>query len=108
MDILKMMGKARELQAKMAELQEEVKAIVVTGESGGGAVKVRVDGTFGLIGLTIDPDLLKPDEAEIVEDLVVAAYADARGKAEAAVQEKTQAMMGEIGLPPGIKLPFGS
>ena len=107
MDIMKRMGKARELQAKMAELQAEVKTIVVTGEAGGGAVTARVDGTFALVGLSLDPKLLRPEEGGVVEDLVVAAYNDARGKAEAAVAGKTQGMMGDMGLPPGLKLPFG-
>lgn len=102
-----MMGKARELQAKMADLQAEVKTIVVSGEAGAGAVKATVDGTFALVGVSIDPAMLKPEDAEIVEDLVVAAYNDARAKAEAAVQQKTQGLMGDLGLPAGMKLPFG-
>jgi nucleoid-associated protein EbfC len=107
LDIFKMMGKARELQAKMAELQAEVKTIVATGQSGAGAVTARVDGTFALVGLTVEKELLKPDEAEIVEDLIVAAYNDARAKVEVEVQAKTQGMMGDMGIPAGFKLPFG-
>ncbi|MEM0908523.1 MAG: YbaB/EbfC family nucleoid-associated protein [Pseudomonadota bacterium] len=107
MDILKMMGKARELQSRMAELQDEMKAIEVTGEAGAGAVVATVNGQMALVGLTIESDLMKPEEKEIVEDLVIAAVADARAKVEAAVQEKTQGMMGDMGLPPGLKLPFG-
>lgn len=102
-----MMGKARELQSKMSELQDEVKTIVASGQSGGGAVVARVDGSFALIGLTIDKELLKPDEAEIVEDLIVAAYNDARSKVEGEVAARTQGMMSDIGLPAGMKLPFG-
>lgn len=107
MDILKMMGKARELQSRMADLQEEMKAIEVTGEAGAGAVVARLNGQMALIALTIDPAMLKPEDKEIVEDLVIAAVADARAKVEVAVQEKTQGMMGDMGLPPGLKLPFG-
>ena len=107
MDILKMMGKARELQSRMADLQEEMKAIEVTGEAGAGAVVARLNGQMALIGLTIDPAMLKPEDKEIVEDLVIAAVADARAKVDVAVQEKTQGMMGDMGLPPGLKLPFG-
>lgn len=107
MDIMKMMGKARELQSKMADLQDEMKTIVVTGEAGAGAVVAKVDGSFALIGLTIDPSFMKADEAGIVEDLIVAAYNDARKKAEVEVAGKTQGMMGDLGLPAGFTLPFG-
>lgn len=107
MDLMKMMGKARELQSRMAELQEELKEVEATGEAGAGSVKARINGQMTLVGLTIDPDLMKPEEKEIVEDLVIAAVADAKAKVEMAVQEKTQAVMGEMGLPAGMKLPFG-
>jgi len=106
MDIMKMMGKARELQTRMAELQEEMKSIEATGESGAGSVVARLNGQMALVGLTIDPALMKPEEKEIVEDLVIAAVADAKAKVEAEVQEKTQGMMGDMGLPAGMKLPF--
>ena len=102
-----MMGKARELQSRMGELQEELKAVEAAGESGAGAVKAVVNGEMALTSLTIDPAMMKPEEAEIVEDLVIAAVADARQKVQAAVQEKTQGMMGDMGLPAGMKLPFG-
>ncbi|MEM7692850.1 MAG: YbaB/EbfC family nucleoid-associated protein [Pseudomonadota bacterium] len=104
---MKMMGKARELQSRMAELQDEMKAIEATGEAGAGAVTARLNGQMALVGLSIDPTMLKPEEKEIVEDLVIAAVADAKAKVEMAVQEKTQGMMGDMGLPPGLKLPFG-
>jgi DNA-binding YbaB/EbfC family protein len=107
MDILKMMGKARELQSRMSALQDELKALEATGQSGAGAVTAKVNGQLNLVGLTIDPALLKPEEKEIVEDLVVAAVADAKGKIDGLIQEKSQAMMGEMGLPAGFKLPFG-
>lgn len=107
MDILKMMGKARELQGRMSALQDELKAVEATGESGAGSVSARLNGQMALVALTIEPALLKPEEKEIVEDLVIAAIADARAKVEALVQEKTAAMMGDMGLPAGFKLPFG-
>lgn len=107
MDLMKMMGKARELQSRMSTLQDDLKAVEATGESGAGAVTARIDGQMTLKSLSIDPSLLKPEEKEIVEDLVIAAIADARSKVEILVQEKTQAMMGEMGLPAGFKLPFG-
>ena len=107
MDILKMMGKARELQTRMSALQDELKEIEVTGESGAGSVVVRINGQKQLVGITIDPALMKPEEKEILEDLIVAACADAGTKVEAEVQAKTQGMMGDMGIPPGFKLPFG-
>ncbi|WP_108662308.1 YbaB/EbfC family nucleoid-associated protein [Acuticoccus kandeliae] len=107
MDFLKLMGKAKELQTRMGELQDELKALEAVGESGGGAVKATVNGQMALIALTIDPTLMKPEEAQIVEDLVIAAIADARTKVEPMVQEKTQGLMGSLGLPAGLKLPFG-
>lgn len=107
MDIMKMMGKARELQSRMAELQEEMKAVEMTGEAGAGAVKATVNGQMSLTALDIEAAMLKPEEKEIVEDLIIAAVADAKAKVEVAVQEKTQGMMGDMGLPPGMKLPFG-
>jgi hypothetical protein len=107
MDIMKMMGKARELQSRMGELQEELKELEATGEAGAGSVKARLNGQMNLVGLTIDADLMKPEEKEIVEDLVIAAVADAKAKVNALVEEKTQSVMGDLGLPAGMKLPFG-
>lgn len=102
-----MMGKARELQGRMGELQEELKTIEADGESGAGSVKATMNGAMVLTALSIDPDLMKPDEKEIVEDLVMAAVADAQSKVQALVQERTASLMGDMGLPAGMKLPFG-
>jgi len=110
MDFLKMMGKAKELQSKMAELQEQLAALSASGEAGAGLVKVTMNGKMLVTRLTIDPSLMKPEEAEIVEDLVIAAITDAKGKVELLVQAKTQEMMADLGLPAGLpggfKLPF--
>jgi nucleoid-associated protein EbfC len=110
MDMMKMMGKARELQGKMAELQDELGAIDAAGEAGAGLVKVRINGKMLVTAITIDPSLMKPEETEIVEDLLIAAIADAKAKVEVQVQEKTQQMMADMGLPGGLpgglKLPF--
>lgn len=106
MDFMKMMKQAKDLQSKMAGLQEEVGAIEVEGSAGAGMVTVRLTGKGEMRGLTIDPSLLKEGEAEILEDLIIAAHADAKAKSEAALQEKTQELMGGLGLPPGMKLPF--
>lgn len=108
MDLFKMMGKARELQGRMGELQEELKSIEASGKSGAGSVKATMNGTMVLTALTIDPELMKPDEKEIVEDLVMAAIADAQSKVQALAQERTQILMDDLGLPPGMKLPFGA
>ena len=106
MDFLGMMSKAKELQAKMQGLQAEIAALEATGSSGGGLVTVIVDGKGGLKSIKIDPSLAKPDETEILEDLIVAAANDARGKAEKLAAEKMQALTAGLGLPPGLGLPF--
>jgi len=105
-DLLGMMSKAKELQQRMLSLQEEVGLIEVEGSSGGGLVKVTMTAKGALKSLSIDPSLLKPDEAEILEDLIVAAHSDARAKAEGKMQEKMAELTGGLGLPPGFKLPF--
>ncbi|WP_020179590.1 YbaB/EbfC family nucleoid-associated protein [Methylopila sp. M107] len=105
-DLMGMMAKAKELQQKMQEAQGELDQVSVEGSSGGGLVTVTLTGKGALTGLKIDPSLLKPDEAEIVEDLIVAAHAEARAKAEAAMQEKMSALTAGLPIPPGMKLPF--
>ena len=105
-DIMGMMSKAKELQSKMQEMQEQVATIEVEGSSGAGLVKLVVTAKGDLKSIAIDPSLLKPEEAEILEDLIVAAHADGRGKAEKIMAEKMQELTGGLGLPPGLKLPF--
>ncbi len=107
MDFMKMMKQAKELQTRMGELQGEIASIEAEGAAGAGLVKVRINGQMTVTAIEIDPSLVKPDEKEILEDLLIAAIADAKGKVEEKVSEKTQEMMGELGLPPGMKLPFG-
>ena len=106
MDMMKMMKKAKEMQAKMAEMQEEVAEMEATGVSGGDMVKVTLSGKGEMKGLSIDPSMINADDAEILEDLIIAAHNDAKTKVEAAMQEKIQAMSGDLGLPAGMKLPF--
>lgn len=106
MDFMKMMTQAKQLQEQMGSLQEEVAALEVTGASGGGMVVVTLNGKGEMHGLKIDPSLVKADEVEILQDLIVAAHNDAKAKAEAAMAEKTQELMGGLGLPAGMKLPF--
>jgi nucleoid-associated protein EbfC len=105
-DMIGMMKQAKALQEKMEQLQQEVGAMEVEGSSGGGLVTVVMTGKSEMKRLRIDPALLKPEEAEIVEDLVVAAANDARTKAEAKLAEKMREMTGGLQLPPGMKLPF--
>lgn len=105
-DLGKMMKQAQALQSKMAEFQEEIANLAIEGAAGGGLVKVILDGTGALKGLRIDPSLLKPEEAEILEDLVVAAHADAKSRSEALIAEKMKAVTGGFDLPAGMKLPF--
>lgn len=106
MDFLKMMKQAKQMQEQMGALQEEVSALEVAGVAGGGMVTVTLNGKGEMRGLKIDPSLAKEDEIEILEDLIIAAHNDAKGKAEAKMAEKTQEMMAGLGLPAGMKLPF--
>lgn len=105
-DFLGMMKKAKELQSKMQDMQAEVATIEVEGAAGAGLVKVTMTAKGDLKAIAIDPSLLKADEGEILEDLIIAAHADARAKAERTMAEKMQALTGGLGLPPGLKLPF--
>ncbi|WP_298427339.1 YbaB/EbfC family nucleoid-associated protein [Rhodoblastus sp.] len=106
MDIMGLMKKAGAMQAKMAEMQAELDNVTVEGLSGGGLVKVTLTAKGALQGLSIDPSLIREDEKEILEDLIVAAHADARRKAEALLEEKMKGMTAGLGLPAGMKLPF--
>ena len=103
-DIMGMMKKAQELQAKMQQMQEDLAAMELGGQSGGGLVKVTLSGKGDLRAVKIDPSLLKPEDAEMVEDLIVAAVADAKSKVEAAMQEKMAAATAGFFNPPGMKL----
>ena|SRR5664279_2284508 len=106
MDIMGLMKKAGAMQAKMAEMQAELDTVTVEGLAGGGMVKIVLTAKGALQGLTIDPSLLKADEKEILEDLIVAAHADARRKAEGVMEEKMKGLTAGLELPPGMKLPF--
>lgn len=103
-DFLGMMKQAAQLQSKMKAMQAELDQIEVEGLSGGGLVKVRMSAKMEVRGISIDPSLIRADEREVLEDLLVAAHGDAHRKAEAAMQEKMQALTGGLGLPPGLGL----
>jgi nucleoid-associated protein EbfC len=104
MDFMGMMKQATELKSKMEAMQAELDQIEVEGAAGGGMVTVRLTAKGELKAVTIDPSLMKPDEKEIVEDLVVTAHAEARRKAETLLQEKMKTLTGGLPLPPGLKL----
>jgi DNA polymerase-3 subunit gamma/tau len=106
MDIMGIMKKAQAMQSKLAETQEELGKIEVEGESGGGLVKVTLSGKAEMKSIKLDPSLMKPEEVEMAEDLIVAAFNDAKAKAERAAAEKMQEVTAGLPLPPGMKLPF--
>lgn len=103
-DLMGMMKKFGEMQARLKELHDELARAEVDGQSGGGLVKVTVDGKGEVKRVRIDPSLMKPDEVEILEDLIVAAAGDARKKVDTAMQDKMAEVTGGMGLPPGMKL----
>ncbi|MBL8570545.1 MAG: YbaB/EbfC family nucleoid-associated protein [Phreatobacter sp.] len=105
-DIMGLMKQAQAMQAKLQEAQADMERTEVEGSAGGGLVTVRLTVKGDLRGLSVDASLLKADEKEIVEDLIVAAHADARKKAEVVAQEKMKGVTGGLPLPPGMKLPF--
>ena len=103
-DMMGMMKQAQQLQVKMQQMQDEMVAMEVEGQSGAGLVKVTLNGKGEMRGIKIDPSLMIPDETEILEDLIVAASADAKSKVESEVQGKMQELTGGLPLPPGLKL----
>jgi DNA-binding YbaB/EbfC family protein len=106
-NIGQMLKQAQEMQAKMADMQAQLADMTVDGVAGAGLVTVTLNGKGEMKGLKVDPSLIKPDEAVILEDLVVAAHADAKAKAEAKAAEAMKDLTGGLELPPGMTLPFG-
>jgi nucleoid-associated protein EbfC len=103
-DFMGIMKQAAELKSKMEAMQAELDTIEVSGSSGGGMVTVTLTAKGEMKSVQIDASLVKPDEKEIVEDLIVAAHADARRKADALMQDKMKSLTGGLPLPPGLKL----
>jgi len=103
-NLMDMMKQAKQLQEKMQDMQASVEAISETGTSGAGLVSVTLNGKGMLSAVRIDPSLMKEGEGEILEDLIVAAHADAKSKIEATLQTKMQELTGGMQLPPGMKL----
>ena len=100
-----LMKKAQEMQGRMSEIQNEIGEMRLDGEAGAGLVKVTLNGKAEMISLKIDESLAKPDEIEILEDLIMAAYGDAKAKVERAIKEKMSELTGGLPLPPGLN-PF--
>ena len=103
-DIMGLMKQAQAMQQKLADAQAELDTLEVEGSSGGGMVKVTMTAKGAMKAVSLDPSLLNPDEKEIVEDLVMAAVNDARGKAERATQARMEEITKGLPLPPGLKL----
>jgi DNA-binding YbaB/EbfC family protein len=104
-----MLKQAQQMQTRMQEMQAKLEAMEVEGHSGAGMVKVQLSGKGDLRRVTIDPSLLSADEKEVLEDLLVAAHADAKGKVEAAMAEEMQKATAGLNIPGGLggmKLPF--
>ena len=103
-DLMGMMKQAQQLQARMQQMQEELSAAEVEGRSGGGLVTLTLDGKGQIKRVKIDPSLMRPDETEILEDLILAAGQDAKNKVETLMADKMKEATGGIALPPGMKL----
>ncbi len=101
-----LMKQAQQMQSKMAEMQEKLGSLEVQGRAGGGMVEVTTTAKGDVRRLKIDPALLVPADVEVLEDLIVAAMADAKGKADAAAADQMREVTGGLSLPPGMKLPF--
>ncbi|MCH2094601.1 MAG: YbaB/EbfC family nucleoid-associated protein [Rhodobacteraceae bacterium] len=105
-DMAGMMKKAQEMQTKVAQLQNDLATMSVTGESGAGLVKATATAKGVLTGLEIDPSIFVPSEKEVAEDLILAAIKDAQAKAQEKAQEEMDKLTEEMGLPADMKLPF--
>jgi DNA-binding YbaB/EbfC family protein len=103
-NLMDMMKQARELQDKMAEMQNAVAEISRTGTAGAGLVSITLNGKGAMTEVKIDPSLLKDSEREILEDLIAAAHGDAKARIEEILQRKMQELAGDLPLPPGMKL----
>ena len=106
MNLHKMMKQAQEMQTKIASLQEKVEAEEMDGTAGGGMVKMRINGKHNLLKVNIDDSLMKLEEKEMLEDLIVAAFNDAKEKIDTAAASQMSAITSGLNLPAGMKLPF--
>jgi DNA-binding YbaB/EbfC family protein len=101
-----MLKEAQKLQSKMAEMQAKLADTEIAGAAGGGLVNVTLNGKGEMRAIKIDPSLAEPGEIEVLEDLIVAAFNDAKARLEAHLQEEMGKLTGGMSLPPGLKLPF--
>ncbi|MEH6527281.1 MAG: YbaB/EbfC family nucleoid-associated protein [Sneathiella sp.] len=101
-----LMKQAKEMQSKMAEMQQSLESHEVVGESGAGMVKITLNGKGDMRRISVDPSLIDPEDGEVMEDLIVAAHADAKSKVEAYSADKMKEMTGGLDLPPGMQMPF--
>ena len=101
-----LMKQAQEMQAKMQAMQDRLAEIDIAGSAGAGMVSVTLTGKGEMRACKIDPSLFNGEDAEVVEDLIVAAFNDAKAKVEAHMQEEMSKITGGLNLPPGMKLPF--
>jgi DNA-binding YbaB/EbfC family protein len=106
MNIQKMMKQAQEMQSKMQQMQEDLEAKSYEGAAGGGMAKVTINGKGLMQKLSLDDSLIDVEEKEMLEDLIVAAYNDAKAKAEDATADEMGKLTGGLNLPAGMKLPF--
>jgi len=105
-NIGQLMKQAQEMQAKMAEVQAQLEAVEMTGAAGGGMVQLTLNGKGDLKKVKIDRSLLDPEEGDVLEDLIIAAFSDARSKVSAHAEQEMQKLTGGLQLPGGMKLPF--
>ena len=101
-----MMKQAQQMQAKMAEMQTKMAEMEVTGISGGGVIQATLNGKFELKRLKLDSSVVDPNDVEVLEDLILAAFNDAKTKVESTMQDEMSKLTGGLTLPPGFKLPF--
>ena len=106
MNLADIMKQAGQMQARMADMQAKLEQTTVHGQAGGGAVKVQMTGKGTVTHLDISPSLLKADEKEMLEDLILTALADAKAKTDQLAADEMKSVTGGLPLPPGMKLPF--
>ena len=105
-DLMGMMKAAQDMKGKMEDLQRQIADLTVEGRSGGGMVTVTLTGKGEMRGISIDPSLFRDDDVSVLEDLIIAAHNDAKGKAETEANSRMQELTAGLPLPPGMKLPF--
>ena len=106
MNLADIMKQAGQMQAKMADVQEKLEHMFVQGQAGNGLVKITMTAKFALRAIQIDPSLMKAGEHEMLEDLILTAFGDAKAKAESAAANEMKSVTAGLPLPPGMKLPF--